>query len=322
MKGLSRQPEQRLYYHGWNIVAICVVAQFTAMGVLINCFSLFVGGWSVEFDTPISTLALGLTVFSLTCAIWCPMVSLLAERLALRTIMAVALVGVALLHVAIGLATTGWQIVALYSVLAGLVITFSTGVPAQTMVARWFVRRRGLAMGLTSFGVAMAGVLFPPIVSWLLPQIGWRGTWFLFAALIGIVVAPLVFMVLREQPTAAEGVDYVGSPAEQGSGPRVPISTIMLNRNFLITITCFTTVQSAMMVLTVSVAPIVTSRGFDLPAAALIISAYSIAALIAKLVAGVCADRFGNGSPLKLLRCPARPVAACLRLPRACLPSV
>jgi MFS family permease len=118
------------------------------------------------------------------------------------------------------------------------------------MVARWFVRRRGLAMGLTSFGVAMAGVLFPPIVSWLLPQIGWRGTWFLFAALIGIVIAPLVLMVLREQPTAAEGIDYVGSPAEQGSGPRVPISTIMRNRNYLITITSFTTVQSAMMVLT------------------------------------------------------------------------
>jgi MFS family permease len=290
----------RGYYHGWNIVAVCIVSQFTALGILVNCFSLFVEGWHAAFGTPISTLATGITLFSLSCAVWAPWVGVLAERFELRKIMVTALLGVALVHVAIAWATAGWQIVALYSLVAGLVITFCTGIPSQTLVARWFVHRRGLAMGLTAFGIAMAGVIFPPVVTWLLPLIGWRQTWLVFAALIGFVVTPLVFFALREHPTLEEGAAYIGAPTHDALTAAITVREILTNRNFLATIAAFTTVQSATMVLAVSVAPLVTSRGYALSTAALLISTLSVAALVAKLLAGAAADRFGNGLPLRV----------------------
>jgi hypothetical protein len=31
----------RRYYHGWNIVGMCVAVQVAALGLTLNCFSLF-----------------------------------------------------------------------------------------------------------------------------------------------------------------------------------------------------------------------------------------------------------------------------------------
>lgn len=289
------------YYHGWNIIAACILSQLAALGVPINCFSLFVGGWSTQFHTPISALALGMTFFSLGCSIWCPVVGFLADKYPVRNLMVIALVAMALFHFTIGFVNAGWQIIILYSALLGLLITFSTGVPSQALVARWFVRRRGLAMGLTSFGIAMAGVVFPPIITWLLPQIGWRSTWMLFGVLIGLVVAPIVFMTLRERPGEEEGASYVTPEVYDPEAAKLPLKQIFKSRNFWMTILAFTPAQSAMMVLTVSLAPIVMSRGYGLSIAGVLLSVVSISALASKLGMGVLSDRFGNRLPLALV---------------------
>jgi MFS family permease len=294
---VARKP---LYYHGWNVVAACVLSQLSALGVPANCFSLFVGGWSVQFHTPISTLAIGLTVFSLSCAIWCPVVGYFTDRFSVRAVMALALVGVALFHFAIGSATASWQIIALYSAVLSLVVIFSTGVPSQALVSRWFVRRRGLAMGLTAFGIAMAGVIFPPIITAIMPGIGWRATWLLFGAIIGVVVAPTVFFTLRDRPGEADGVDYVTAEAQDAAPVHLPLKRIFGNRNFWITIIGFTPPQAVSMALSVTLAPIVMTKGYGLPTAGLLISASATAAILSKLGMGFLSDRFGNRLPLTL----------------------
>lgn len=288
------------YYHGWNIIMACVLSQLAALGVTINCFSLFVGGWSAQFHTPISALALGMTIFSLGCAIWCPLVGYFADKYPVRNLMAIALVGIALFHFAVGSVSGGWQIIALYSVPLPLVITFSTSVPAQALVSRWFVRRRGLAMGLTAFGLVMAGVIFPPIIAWVLPLIGWRATWLLFGALIGLVAAPTVYAIVRDRPGDEEGAAYVSPEGDCSEAAKISVRRIFGNRNFWMTIIAFTPAQSVMMVLNVNLAPIVMSKGYGLSTAGLLISASSLAALASKLGMGILSDRFGNRLPLAL----------------------
>jgi len=48
------------WYHGWNIVAVCVLAGIAASALPINAFSLFLHDWSVQLHSPISTLQLGI----------------------------------------------------------------------------------------------------------------------------------------------------------------------------------------------------------------------------------------------------------------------
>ena len=57
------------WYHGWNIVAVCVLAGIAASALPINAFSLFLHDWSMQLHTPISTLQLGIGSCGLGCAL-------------------------------------------------------------------------------------------------------------------------------------------------------------------------------------------------------------------------------------------------------------
>ena len=60
--------QRRGWYHGWNIVAVCVLSQTVANGLPVNAFSLFLRDWSAQLHTPISTLQLGIVAFGLVSA--------------------------------------------------------------------------------------------------------------------------------------------------------------------------------------------------------------------------------------------------------------
>jgi MFS family permease len=302
------------WYHGWNIVAVCVLSQVAALGLTLNCFSLFLAQWDHDFHTKASTLEGAVLAFALVCAGVAPVAGTLADRVPARWIFGPAIVGLFVFHAAMGFATATWQVIALYTILLPVAVTFSTTVTAQAVVSRWFVRRVGLAMGLTAFGLAISGIVLPPIVNVLLPALGWRHVWWLFAGLIGLVILPTVVGVLRDRPDPEEGKDYVGDHLAPGGAPRAhghgggakmapgaliqTIKGVLTRPNFWITISVFIPVFCGYQAVVLNLTPIVTTRGFSVTYAAFLISLLSIADIIAKLGAGVLADKLGNRIPL------------------------
>ncbi len=289
------------YYHGWNIVGACIIAQLAALGVTLNCFSLFLPGWTAEFHTPASALALGVTIFSFGCAIFAVPAGLAVDRFPIRWVMGLGLAGIALFHLVVGFAGSGLQIILAYSVLLAVAVTFSSGIPSQGVVARWFVRRRGAAMGLCAFGLAMAGVIFPPIITWLLPLVGWRATWWLFGGLIGLVLLPIVVVMLRDRPTAEEGADYMTRAAEAPQATQITVREVFARPNFWAIVVVFLAVQFISSMASINMAPVAFSRGVSLQTAGLLLSVFSVAALVGKLSSGLLADYMGNRIPFAVV---------------------
>ena len=128
-------------YYGWNIVVACVVSQLAAIGMALNCFSLFVSGWGREFGVPVSQLTLGVTLLSFGGLVLAAPAGALIERRGVRWIFAIGLAGVVVAHVAIGFATASWQIIAVYALPLSVSLVLSTSIASQAVVARWFVRR-------------------------------------------------------------------------------------------------------------------------------------------------------------------------------------
>jgi MFS family permease len=294
-----------LWYHGWNVVALCVLVQIAALGLTLNCFSLFLHDWTREFGMPVSDFALGISIFSLGCALVAPFAGLAADRVPARWLLSAMLLALALFHLALSFANGGWQVVALYAVLLPVAVTLSSGIPSQTIVSRWFVRRVGLAMGLTAFGLALAGVLFPSLIVVLLPLYGWRVVWRLFAGLIALGVLPMVLLGMRDRPGPAEGTFYVdpaSSPpvasAQDAAQTWLTVRQVFARRNFWVIVGTFVPIQCASISMTVNLTPIVVSHGFTPRVAGLMIAVLSISALVAKLAAGAAADRFGNRRPM------------------------
>ena len=64
----------------------------------------------------------------------------------------------------------------------------------------WFVRRRGLAVGITGIGFAMATAFFPILIESLITQFGWRTAYMLLGLLVAVTILPLGTLLFRGHP--------------------------------------------------------------------------------------------------------------------------
>src|ERR1700730_8541892 len=74
MTQIAGSARQRGWYHGWNIVAVCVLSQVAANGLTYNAYSLFLRDWSEELHSPVSRLQLPIAGMALVAALISPMV--------------------------------------------------------------------------------------------------------------------------------------------------------------------------------------------------------------------------------------------------------
>jgi MFS family permease len=161
-------------------------------------------GWS----RGLVSLAVGvnLVLFGLTA----PFAAALMERFGVRAVTSVAL---GLIAAGSGLSievTAGWQLVLLWGVLIGLGTGSMALVFASIVANRWFVRRRGLVMGILTAASATGQLVFLPVLAWMVERSGWREA-SLVVSLAAVAVIPLVLLCLRDSP-AALGVTPYGAP--------------------------------------------------------------------------------------------------------------
>ena len=305
-------PEQRGFclrlktpwYHGWNIVAMCVLLQMTVLGVMANCFSFFLEGWSRDFHQPISLFVLAIAIFSIPAACFAPLAGWMVERWSVSRVMLVGYIGVAAAYALIGFAFNGWVIVLVYALLLPPTVIASTGIPSQTLVSRWFVKRRAFAFSLSALGLVLAGILYPPLVVGMIDSLGWRATWWVFGAFNCVVIGALAWLVLRDRPNPGEGAAYLEGEdhhALEDTGSTIGFREIARRRNFWLVILCFVPALAANSVLSNNFAPYGKQRGIDLATVAQLVAAFNVAATAGKLGAGWLADRLGNRLPLLLL---------------------
>ncbi|WP_347556821.1 MFS transporter [Robbsia sp. KACC 23696] len=100
----------------------------------------------------------------------------------------------------------------------GLMVGTGSGMAALTLGAtvanRWFIKHRGLAMGLMTASSATGQLVFLPLMAALVTSYGWRGA--VWTSGIGaLVMLPLAWIAMRESP-AALGLAPIGGhlPAE------------------------------------------------------------------------------------------------------------
>jgi OFA family oxalate/formate antiporter-like MFS transporter len=156
---------------------------------------------------------------------------------------------------------------------------------------------------LTAFGVGMAGVLLPPIVAAALPLVGWRSLWRLTAFLVAFIVAPVVVLVLRDRPTARDGLAYVTPDSQTGSrhhdgAPRLSWLDVVRRKQYWLLVAVFLPVLATFGGVAYNLAPIAASRGFDQAAAGKLLSVLGLTHVCSTIVFGLLSDRFGNRLPL------------------------
>ena len=108
----------------------------------------------------------------------------------------------------------------------GLIVGSTTGATAMTLgavvVNRWFVERRGFAMGLLTASSATGQLVFLPMLAYITEHLGWRPMIWAIAS-CAVLVVLLVYFFLPEQP-AAVGRRRLGEAEDAAALPEAPRS--------------------------------------------------------------------------------------------------
>lgn len=210
---------RRGIHYGWAVVAVSFLAMLVTAGAVGTPGVLLVPlqgefGWS-NADIS-SSFAIRLLLFGLMG----PFAAAFMNRLGARPVVVAAL-GVMVCAVAGSLFMHElWQLIALWGVVVGAASGFSASVFGATVATRWFVRRRGMVLGLLTASTATGQLVFLPMLAALVAGPGWRAA--LAPVLAGLGIAAIVVLVfLRERPgdlaLAPYGAAEVLPPPAQSS---------------------------------------------------------------------------------------------------------
>ncbi|MBW6466571.1 MAG: MFS transporter [Brevefilum sp.] len=77
----------------------------------------------------------------------------------------------------------------------------SLGLISQTAVNQWWVRKRGLIMGLSGLLMALIGMGgFPSLVHWLILVLDWRAAYIILGLGLLLIMAPVGYLFFRNRP--------------------------------------------------------------------------------------------------------------------------
>ena len=82
-----------------------------------------------------------------------------------------------------------------HGVLIGLLGNATLFSPLLANVARWFDRRRGLAIAVVTSSTSLAGIVWPEIFRFLIERDGWQKTYQLYALFALVTRVPLGFLL-------------------------------------------------------------------------------------------------------------------------------
>jgi sugar phosphate permease len=92
-----------------------------------------------------------------------------------------------------------WQFLLLFGVAGGIADLGSGFVISRSVIPKWFVRRRGRALGIGIAGVGLGATVFPGSVALLVNAVGWRDAWVYFGVIAGAIKVTLGLFV-RTRP--------------------------------------------------------------------------------------------------------------------------
>ena len=290
-------------FYGWIVVAAAFTAQFIAVGVQTSVSAVFAPQMIDEFGWSRTAFFFADTIGQIILMIVGLILGPRVDRFGSRPIM---LLGVAICVPALvymSQVDSYWEYFAVRGVFVITGASMAGFLVASVTVSKWFVTKRGQALGWTSMGVSMAGIIWPTLTQvGMIEPLGWRTAWIVLGAIALAVLAP-VSLLMRRRPEdygmVPDGVDTQISPAQQRAAER-DFATSLTRREavrtpafYLIVLIFGVSVVGIFAILLHGVL-FLGEHGFDAALAAGLVAVMSILSGVTKPPWGWALDRFDS----------------------------
>ena len=196
-------------------------------------------------------------------------------------------------YVAVGHASSLWQVAIAYGLLIGVGCSATFG-PLIADLSHWFVRRRGIAVAIAASGNYLAGTLWPPVVQHFIAAQGWRATHIGIGLFVLFSMLPLIYFLRRSM--AAHHTEAAGQSAARRQA-ELPFSAVTLQVLLCIAgIACCV----AMSMPQVHIVAYCGDLGYGAARGAEMLSLMLGFGIVSRIVSGFIADRIGGVRTLLL----------------------
>lgn len=292
----------RLFY-GWRMVAIGSAIRILGGGFHLYGFTVFFLPLSQDLGLSRAATSLAFSLARAEGAIEGPLAGYLIDRFGPRPLIlaAVTLSGIGYLF----LSTVQSYLAFLLVYLGVISLAFGAGFMHSPMVVAntWFIRRRALAMTLTSASIGIGGFLITPLLALAVHAWGWRWGAFLAGISLLVVGVPLSLWVRRspesmgllpdgDPPDKSREELFPGAAQSQRPDPEIHFTLSQAMRTSAFWMTALATLvrAAAFNTITVHFIPLMVWKGVSEPLAAFMLATFAFLSFPSHLLLGWLAD--------------------------------
>jgi sugar phosphate permease len=196
------------YFYGWKIVWTGIIGMILIYGIR-HSFAVFFTPILEEFTWSRGNISIMMSLNIFIYGFLAPVAGILADRWRPRILMPL---GIAIL----GGATAGcawarelWHFYFLFGILMPVGSALSGWPIIAPAIMNWFIKKRGLVMGISQMGGGLSFV-YTLLVKYSILQVGWRITFLALAGMLVFVLLPLYFLFFFYRPQD-KGLEPYGS---------------------------------------------------------------------------------------------------------------
>ena len=194
--GVDQAKTSRFFY-GWVVVATAFCVALVAYGVQYS-FGIFLNPLSEDFGWSRALVSGAASLFMFSRGALAILTGRATDRYGPRITVAIGGFFLGLGLILTSQISAAWQLYLFYGLMVGFGLSVAFA-PLVATASRWFVSKRGLAIGIVVAGIGMGTVVMSPLARYLIATYGWSWSYIIIGLLAWIIVIPGA-LLLRRSP--------------------------------------------------------------------------------------------------------------------------
>ncbi|MCH7841411.1 MAG: MFS transporter [Chloroflexi bacterium] len=284
-------------HYSWVILATGFFILFFSGGSRF-AFGLMLKPMSEDLDVSRSTLSLAVTTFMVVSALALPFLGRLVDLWSLK-----GMIGIAAVVAGVGIGLMGqvdapWQVFIVYGVVYALGNAGTSTSPVTVMISRWFPNRRGIAGSGAVAGNAVGQLVIVMALAAVLVSLDWRWSFTILGIANLAVLAPLVFLAVRDKPREAD-VPPHGLTARAVTPPEsaLSLSRTLTSPRLALLMAIYAICGFQDFFVSIHIVAFALDQGVGTVMAGNLLALMGLMGLMGVLASGLLADRFGAVRP-------------------------
>jgi MFS family permease len=194
--GVDQAKAPRFFY-GWVVVAAAFCVALVAYGIQYS-FGIFIDPLKDDFGWSGALVGGAASLFMFSRGALAILTGRITDRHGPRIIVAIGGLFLGLGLILTSQSSTAWQLYLFYGLMGGFGLSVAYA-PLMATVSRWFVSKRGLAIGIVAAGIGAGTAVMSPLAAHLVATYEWRLSYIIIGLLALIIIIPGA-LLLRRSP--------------------------------------------------------------------------------------------------------------------------